>query len=233
MPPPAPCPQHRVCSREQHQDLLGGEEALLWAGGWGNWGSGSGGGSRRESDPGRGGDAQGGLAGPAARPGRSQGSPALSLLGSERTRSGFGDAGEMLRGKAQGGRQEAKGVWRSQGGGGLRGHPYPSRRRGEADRPVWAVTPFPLLRQPRTQTQGQPLSHRELVPQASGQTPALPSAFRSWASFPDSPQTPSQPPRALLALARPLPAPAPRNFIPWHMPPSPGSLPRFPLGPLV
>ena len=89
------------------------------------------GGSRRQSDPGRGGDAQGGLAGPAARPGRSQGSPAPSLVGPERTRSGFGDAGEMLRGKAQGGRQEAKGSLAEPGqvvASG--GHPHPMQAAG-------------------------------------------------------------------------------------------------------
>lgn len=65
-----------------------------------------------------------------------------------------------------------------------------------------------------------------------GPSRALLSDFRSWASFPDSPQTPSQPPRALLAPARPLPPPPPRLHPLAHAPFSrqPSQISPGPLG---
>lgn len=139
MPPPAPCPQHRVCSRERHQDLLGGEEALLWAGGWGS----------AEDSRTQAGEETLRVVWPGLL--HSQGEARAAPLHLWLARRGLGAASEMLARRSEGrlreGDRRPRGVWRSQGrwwppGGTL----TPCGRPGRG-RPA-SLGCFPLLRPP-------------------------------------------------------------------------------------
>lgn len=144
MPPPAPYPQHSVCSRERHQDLLGDKEALLWAGGWGSRGSGSGGQQRRIGPrPGRRRQGWSGRAcrAPRERPGKPRSISAWRREDTEQPRRCWRDARREGSGRETGGQGQSG---RARVGGGLRGAPPPHAGGwGEADQPLWAAAALP------------------------------------------------------------------------------------------